>query len=291
MFDLEAYIEPRRRLVDAGLERVLPPDNRPPAVLHRAMRHAVLGGGKRLRPIVCLAAADAALGRPPQSLPGDDHPAMFAALSLELLHAYTLVHDDLPAMDNDALRRGRPTCHVQFGEANAILAGDAMQALAFEVAARAHVPPPHHPHAAVIELARAAGSAGVAAGQVEDLAAVGTTPSAEQIAFIHRHKTAVLFGAAARMGALCAGAPPGLTETLGGYGLDLGLLFQITDDLLDADSAADRGEASCVTAMTAEQVARRADELTARCVAAARGAGPCAEPLAALAAWVRVRTA
>ena len=218
----------RLELIERTLEAVLPSASGRPSVLHEAMRYAVGSGGKRLRPQICLAAAAAAGGR------AED--ALYPACAIELLHNYTLVHDDLPAMDNDRERRGQPTVWVKFGEANAILAGDALLALAYQTAAKA----PRNAAAIVAALGEA--GVGVVRGQVEDLRrttaaaspASGLTPS--DIDFLYRHKTADLFIAAAKMGALAADAAPEVVEALGAYALELGLAFQFEDDLLDGDS-------------------------------------------------------
>ena len=236
MFDLAAYLRERVSLIDAELDRILPPETEPPARLHEAMRYSVFSGGKRLRAVLCLAAAEAARG-------GVGSPALAAAAAVELLHAYTLVHDDLPDMDDDAERRGKPSTHVAFGADIAILAGDALQALAFETAARAPVPAAIPPNRLVIELARAAGSRGVVGGQVEDLAAIECAPAPDALRFIHEHKTADLFRAALRMGALAAGAAPETLAALTDYGLRFGLAFQITDDLLDGTPGYPRSDA------------------------------------------------
>ncbi|MBN1556928.1 MAG: polyprenyl synthetase family protein [Lentisphaerae bacterium] len=268
MFDLTAYLRERAAAVDAELDRVLPPESEPPAGLHRAMRYSVLSGGKRLRAVLCLAAAEAAA-------PG--RPAPFAAAAaVELLHAYTLVHDDLPDMDDDAERRGKPSTHVAFGPALAILAGDALQALAFETAARAPVPAPYPANQLVLELARAAGSRGVVGGQVEDLAA-DALPDPGTLRFIHEHKTADLFRAALRFGAVSAGAPPEALGALTEYGLQFGLAFQITDDLLDATPGYTRADA--------EDCVRRAHAALRTPALAETG------PLAALADFVLERKA
>jgi len=215
------YLEANRLLVDAALERFLPDAQTRPAVLHEAMRYSVLNGGKRIRPILCLAAAEA--------FGVSAERAIRAAVALELFHCSTLVHDDLPCMDDDALRRGLPTCHIQFGEANAVLTGDALLIQAFELLAS-------ESGALVLELARAAGSRGVIAGQVEDLAAEGVAPNAELVEFIHLHKTAVLIRAAVRMGGLLGGASNSDMEVLTLFGEKIGLAFQIEDDILDETS-------------------------------------------------------
>ncbi|HVT32149.1 MAG TPA: farnesyl diphosphate synthase [Rhodanobacteraceae bacterium] len=220
---------------DDVLARVLPPQDQPPAELHRAMRYAVLGGGKRLRPLLVYATGNA-FGAPLDKL---DAPAA----AVEIIHAYSLVHDDLPAMDDDDLRRGRPTCHVAFGEAMAILAGDALQALAFDVLA----------HDAALDvdagtrvemlraLAAACGSHGMAGGQAFDLAAVGKTLSPAELERMHVHKTGALIRASVRLGALAAGrddAP--VLDALERYGHAVGLAFQIRDDLLDIEAGTEQ---------------------------------------------------
>jgi len=189
------------------------------------MRYAVTGGGKRLRPLLCLAAADACRG--------DLEQALVPGLAVEILHAYTLVHDDLPCMDDDDLRRGKPSCHIAFGESTALLAGDALLTLAFEWTAECAAPEPYPASQFTLELARYAGSAGVIGGQVVDLQAEGKAPDAETLSFIHTHKTADLITAALRMGAISAGASPAALAAITQYGQDLGLAFQITDDILD----------------------------------------------------------
>lgn len=192
-----------------------------PAALCEAMRHAVFPGGKRLRPQICLAAA--------RAVGGSEDDAIFPACAIELLHSYTLVHDDLPAMDDDAVRRGRPSVWAKFGEATAILAGDALQALAFRVAARARR------NVERILAALSEAGVGVVYGQSEELvsAAVGQMPD---IGFIHRHKTADLFIAAAKMGAYAGGGTDGDIVRLEKYALNFGFAFQLADDLADGES-------------------------------------------------------
>jgi geranylgeranyl pyrophosphate synthase len=213
---------------DETLARALPPEEQPPAPLHRAMRYAVLGGGKRLRPVLVYATGHA-LGAPLDTLDA-------AACAVEIIHAYSLVHDDLPAMDNDDLRRGRPTCHVAFGEAMAILAGDALQALAFEILAAdtRHVPGNHVEM--LRTLAAACGSHGMAGGQALDLAAVGARLTPDQLDRMHEHKTGALIRASVRLGALAAGCNDDVTlAALDRYAHAIGLAFQIRDDILDVE--------------------------------------------------------
>ena len=226
--DVHGYLVARRRLVEGALTRRFPA--RGPA-LRRAIRHSLLGGGKRLRPILALAAGEVAGASPRTVLP--------FACALELVHTYSLVHDDLPAMDDDDLRRGRPTSHRMFGEGIAILVGDALLTEAFGLMAGVPRVPPARALAAVGELARAAGEAGMAGGQALDLAAAGRDVTLAQIRAIHRGKTGALFTAAVRMGALVAGARPALLRRLTTYGEELGLAFQIADDITDAAQAGD----------------------------------------------------
>lgn len=216
-----------RDRLDAALDRLLPAAGAPPRPLHEAMRYGVLGGGKRLRPLLVLAAAEAA---------GCDDPASLLppACALELIHAYSLIHDDLPSMDDDDLRRGRPTCHRVYGEANAILAGDALLTLAFRLLAQP-LPgvPPERQLAVIGEVGDAAGSQGLVGGQVADLAARGKALSLPELQEIHRRKTGALFRAAVRVGALLAGAAPADLEALTAYAEAFGLAFQVLDDLED----------------------------------------------------------
>ena len=210
-------------MIEAALDAALPGEGFRPAVVAEAMRWAVEGGGKRIRPQICLASAVAAGGR------AED--ALMPACAIEVLHSFTLVHDDLPAMDNDTVRRGKASVWAKFGEANAILVGDALQALAFDLAARS----PRNAAAVVAELATRA--VGVVRGQVEDLAlARGGGASADMVDFVYEHKTADLFMASAVMGALAAGAAEEHVERLRRFALKLGLAFQYEDDLLDGDS-------------------------------------------------------
>jgi geranylgeranyl pyrophosphate synthase len=276
MFDLNAYLADRQAAVTQRLLEWMPPADRRPVVLSQAMRHAVITGGKRLRPILCLAAAEAAGGA------GD--AAWHPAVAVELLHAYTLVHDDLPCMDNDTVRRGQPTVWAQFGEATAVLAGDALQSLAFELLARTPASDPAVPGILVRELAEAAGAAGIIGGQIEDLACGGTA-DAGTVDYVHQHKTADLFRAAARMGAIAAGADTGLTDRLGAFGSHLGVAFQIIDDILDAPHGSPEkpNELSCLHILTADQARIRAARLTEAACACLRDLPGPAEPLDALA--------
>ena len=222
------FLAAAARHAELALDRFLPAADATPARLHAAMRYSVLAGGKRLRPALVLGAC--------RAVGGSDDVAAPAMAAVECFHTYTLIHDDLPAMDDDDLRRGLPTCHKQFDEATAILAGDALQALSFELAAM-------HGAAAVTCLARAGGSLGVVGGQQDDLDAEGraVTGSAEDRALlerIHRGKTAALIRASCELGALAAGASDAQRGALAAYGEAIGLAFQIADDVLDATADA-----------------------------------------------------
>jgi farnesyl diphosphate synthase len=206
-----------------------------PAGLGEAMRYGVLDGGKRLRPLLVMAACEAASG--------DRAAALRAGVAVELIHAYSLIHDDMPCMDNDVLRRGKPTVHVQFGEAKAMLAGDAMQALAFEVltpaAADADGMPPLLQARLCGLLARAAGHEGMAGGQAIDLASIGLPLTESQLRDMHRRKTGALLQASVLMGAACGELPPRAWEALSLYGAAIGLAFQVVDDILDVTQASE----------------------------------------------------
>jgi geranylgeranyl diphosphate synthase type II len=227
-FDLEAYMAERTRAVDEALGRFLPAESAPPETLHRAMRYSVFAGGKRLRPVLVIAGAEAVGGRADDVMP--------TACAVEMIHTYSLIHDDLPAMDNDDFRRGVPTSHKVFGEAIAILAGDALLTLAFRLLADNA---PHGPdgsrklHDVLVEIADAAGSAGMVGGQVADIESEGKKVGAETVDYIHTHKTAALIRASIRAGASLAGATEAQLSALSVVGRNLGLAFQIVDDILD----------------------------------------------------------
>ena len=228
--DLKDYLSQRKILVDQKLSELLPAVNGPHTRVVEAMRYSLLGGGKRLRPILCLAAAEAVAGESAAALP--------VACALEMIHTYSLIHDDLPAMDDDDLRRGRPTCHKQFDEATAILAGDGLLTAAFAVMAEAALQDLTHVAGymeAVQTIAGASGHQGMVGGQMADLLAEGRPSSLEQVEAIHRMKTGALLTAAVRAGAVLGGGSPAQVEALTRYGEKFGLIFQITDDLLDVE--------------------------------------------------------
>ncbi|HOE61231.1 MAG TPA: polyprenyl synthetase family protein [Kiritimatiellia bacterium] len=274
--DLEVYLTERRRLVEEHLSACLPEATPRNKRLIEAMCHAVLSGGKRLRPILCLAAAEASGG----SL----RDALCPASAVELLHTYTLVHDDLPCMDNDPMRRGQPTVHAKFGEALGVLTGDALQTLAFEILARTPEKQAGTLQRLVTELASAAGQAGVIAGQAEDIRCAAA-PTRADIEYVFRHKTADLFRTACRLGAIAANAAAPDLERLTEYGDGLGFAFQILDDLLDAHEAKTRAEPelSCLAVMTVAEAREWAENLTQQAVAALAGLPGETAPLEALA--------
>ncbi|MGR8919618.1 MAG: (2E,6E)-farnesyl diphosphate synthase [Gammaproteobacteria bacterium] len=226
---LQERLAPLKARADAALERFLPPADAPPARLHAAMRYAVLAPGKRIRPVLTYATGEA-LGANPAAL---DAPAA----AVEFIHAYSLIHDDLPAMDDDDLRRGRPTCHRQFDEATAILAGDALQALAFEALLDGSAGSDAETQLAMVRaLAQASGSGGMAGGQALDLAAVGQRLTLEDLENVHKHKTGALIRASVALGYLAGPRrDDDLADRLERYATCIGLAFQVQDDILDVE--------------------------------------------------------
>ena len=285
-FALEAYLKPRRELIETSLQRVLPDGT--PASLSEACMYSVLAGGKRLRPILTVAACEAVGGRPEVALP--------VACALEMIHCYSLIHDDLPAMDDDDFRRGRPTNHKVYGEALAILAGDALLTEAFAVVGRAAI---DHPAAAacVAELALAAGAAGMVGGQVLDLDATGQPRSEADLVAIHRKKTGALFVAAVVCGALMGGARRETVERLRRFGEHAGLGFQIVDDVLDVTqdlatlgkdpgSDRDKGKTTYVDVLGIQGARARARDCLAAALAEIAPLGQSAEALHAIATYL-----
>ncbi len=229
---LAEYMAAQQKTVDAALDRWVPPETENPATIHGAMRYSLFAGGKRIRPLLAIAAAQAV----------SDAPVGIesCACALEMIHTYSLIHDDLPALDNDDFRRGRPTCHKVYGDAMAILAGDALLTLAFEVLARME-----HADAAgrielVRELATASGTVGgMIGGQVNDIEGEGKHPTAHLLESIHRAKTGALLRASVRMGAIYAGASSDQLAALSSFGEHIGLAFQIVDDILDVEQSSE----------------------------------------------------
>jgi geranylgeranyl diphosphate synthase type II len=226
---LEAYLRDRRRIVEEALFKYLPAENNTPAEIYKAVRYSVFAGGKRIRPILCLAAAEACGGNIASSMP--------VACSLELIHTYSLIHDDLPSMDNDDFRRGKPTCHKVFGENIAILAGDALLTEAFVLLSRAEkVDSSAEKLLAVIhEIAQAAGIAGMVGGQTLDVLSEKSSPDLEVLQQIHRRKTGAMIKAAVVSGAIMSDAPKDKIQALADYGMNIGIAFQIADDILNVE--------------------------------------------------------
>jgi len=271
-FDLEGYMRVRRERVDRALSGVLaPPSGADPRRLREAMRYAVLLGGKRMRPLLTVAACEVAGGTIETALP--------AACAIEIVHAYSLVHDDLPAMDNDVERRGQPTVHIAFGEDNAILAGDALLTLAFEVLGRGvDAPTQGRVAEALVRLARHAGIDGMVGGQAMDLDAGQDLQDLERLEAVHAKKTGALYAACGAMGALLAGAEDATVDKLESWGLKFGIAFQHADDVLDDDQPALRAQALA-----------RIETLVRQCMDLTAEFGCEADPLRAIAAWVDER--
>jgi geranylgeranyl diphosphate synthase, type II len=223
--NLKKYLRTRQKEIDRALERYLPKASMKPATLHKAMRYSLFAGGKRLRPILCLAAAEACRGTIDNALP--------LACAVECIHTYSLVHDDLPCMDNDDFRRGRPTCHKVFGEGIAVLAGDALLTIAFEIVSTAKPTSRYDVSILLRELAVAAGSRRLIAGQVADLEAEGKRVKRDQLRFIHENKTAAMLKSSVRLGAMSANADARKLSAITQFGKRLGLAFQVIDDILD----------------------------------------------------------
>jgi geranylgeranyl diphosphate synthase type II len=231
--NLDQYIAHQVKRVDAALDRWVPADTVDPPVIHRAMRYSLFAGGKRIRPLLAIAAAEAV----------NDHSEDVenAACALELIHTYSLIHDDLPALDNDDLRRGRPTCHKVFGDAMAILAGDSLLTLAFEVLSRIEGADASRRIRLVEELARASGTVGgMIGGQVNDIEGEGKQPTAALLESIHRAKTGALLRASVRIGAIYAGANDAQLAAITRFGEHAGLAFQIVDDVLDVEQPSEK---------------------------------------------------
>ena len=230
---LQETLEQGRSLTDAALDRLIPLETQHPESIHKAMRHSVFAGGKRLRPVLCMEAGRMVAGTLPNKIEE-------LGAALEMLHTYSLIHDDLPALDNDDLRRGRPTCHKVFGDAIAILAGDALQTQAYEVLARVECPAESRVRI-IEEIARGTGTIdGMIGGQVVDLEAEQTRPTAEMLEYIHRSKTAALIAASLVSGGLYAGAKENEVKKLRGFGQAIGLAFQIVDDVLDVTQTSEQ---------------------------------------------------
>ena len=270
---LKSYLKQRQTLVNRALTGYLPPTGSVPGRIHEAMRYSVLGEGKRIRPILVLAACEAAGGRVSD--------ALHAACALELVHAYSLVHDDLPAMDDDDFRRGKPSCHKKFGEALGILTGDALLTYSFDLLTRANHDPSIHLKV-IREVAQAIGTEGMVGGQVADMAIPKSRLDSRAMEFINTRKTGALLSGSVRVGALLGRAKPAAYRALCRYGDRIGLVFQLVDDLLDKDGA--------VRLSGKSQVRRQAEQLTDRAIADLKPLGTRAEPLRQLARFILTRS-
>jgi geranylgeranyl diphosphate synthase type II len=287
---IHAYLDLWAPRVESELGRLLPPADAEPATIHAAMRHSVLAGGKRLRPALVLLGARAA--------GADERAVLGIGCAVEFLHTYSLIHDDLPAMDDDDMRRGRPSCHRQFGEAMAILAGDALNTLAFGTIAQT-APDRTRVADLVAELCRASGTYGMVGGQVADIEGEGAAPTLARVRAIHERKTAALLCASLRLGAIAVGAPDDVMLRLTQYGQRMGLAFQVVDDVLDEEGDRAhlgktpgkdraRGKITCPAAVGVAQSRLVAQSLLAEADAAVSG-HPAGDLLQSLSAFILAR--
>ena len=270
-FDLQQFLATRTKTVNAALDKFLPSEKTKPATIHKAMRYSLFAGGKRMRPALCLAAAAACGGREADALP--------LACAVECIHTYSLIHDDLPAMDNDDFRRGKPTNHKVFGEGIAVLAGDALLTQAFEIAAQAKGWPRHPHRELVLEIAKASGSLQLVAGQVADLEGEGRKLSVDELRYIHERKTSALLCCSVRLGGMSANCTAAQLKALTDFGYHVGLAFQVIDDILDVTQTSEqlgktagkdtRSQKATYPAIVGLEKSRKiAEQLTARAFAA-----------------------
>lgn len=291
-FDLKTYLTSLTREVDAALDRYLPKATVKPGTLHKAMRYSLFAGGKRLRPALCMAAAEACGGNRAQAMP--------LACAVECIHTYSLIHDDLPAMDNDDFRRGKPTCHKVFGEATAILAGDALLTHAFEIAAQCRGWRRYGHKDVILELAQSAGSQYLVGGQVADLEAEGKKVTQPQLRFIHERKTSALLCCATRLGGMSANCNRSQLNALTDFGFYVGLAFQVIDDILDVTQSSEQlgktagkdeavGKATYPAIIGLEKSRKTAADLTRRAYKALDGFHGRVQPLRALADYLLKR--
>jgi len=290
--DFSHYWSARQKKVDAALNRFLPPAGTRPKTIHQAMRYSIFAGGKRLRPVICLATAEVLHGKIDNALP--------LACALECIHTYSLIHDDLPAMDNDDFRRGKPTSHKVYGEGMAILAGDGLLTIAFEIATMGKASS-RYPHAVLIrELAAASGSQGMVGGQVADLEGEGKKITPADLRYIHENKTAALIASSIRLGAMSANATAKQLAQLTDFGRSLGLAFQVIDDILDVTQTSEKlgksagkdiaaQKATYPALLGLDKAKKEADRLTARARAALKPFGKNAAPLEAIADYLLQR--
>ncbi|MEY2479983.1 MAG: geranylgeranyl diphosphate synthase, type [Verrucomicrobiota bacterium] len=290
--NVKTYLADRQRKIDRALDRFLPKEKIKPTTIHKAMRYSLFAGGKRLRPILCLAAAEACGGKIDNALP--------LACALECIHTYSLIHDDLPSMDNDDFRRGRPTCHKVFGEGIAILAGDALLTIAFEIVARAKFSRRYGMSILLREIAVAAGSQKLIAGQVADLEAEGKKTDRAQLRYIHENKTAAILTTTVRLGAMSANADAAKLKAMTNFGRALGLAFQVIDDILDVTQTSEKlgksagkdlaaHKATYPAVIGLEKSRNEARKLTRQAHSALSILGPKAETLHALANYLLER--
>ncbi|GMR04249.1 MAG: polyprenyl synthetase family protein [Thermodesulfobacteriota bacterium] len=288
-FNFKRYLEEKRDIINRGLADLLVAEDEYPQVLHRAMHYSLFAGGKRLRPVLVLASCEAVGGGAPS--------AVNTACAMECIHTYSLVHDDLPALDNDDLRRGRETCHKVYGEAMAILAGDALLTAAFEMIGETTGVEEKRLLKVLLEVARAAGSSGMIGGQVVDIESEGREITYPELEYIHIHKTGKLILASVRSGAILGGGDEEQLRALTVYGEAVGLAFQILDDILDVEGSAEElgkttggdeamGKATYPSIIGLAASRERAQDLIGTALEALSGFGEEAEPLRALALFV-----
>jgi geranylgeranyl diphosphate synthase, type II len=290
--DLRDYLRSRQKGVDRALNRYLPKATVKPATIHKAMRYSLFAGGKRLRPILCLAAAEACGGKAKAAMP--------LACALECIHTYSLVHDDLPSMDNDDFRRGRPTCHKVFGDGIAVLVGDALLTVAFEIVSGAAPTSRYSMSTLLREVAVAAGSQKLIAGQVADLEAEGRAATLAQLRYIHENKTAAILTTSVRLGAMSANATEKQLAAITEFGRALGLAFQVIDDILDLTQTSEKlgksagkdvaaKKATYPAVLGLDQSRREAQRLTRKAHSALEMFGKKADRLHALASYLLQR--
>jgi geranylgeranyl diphosphate synthase type II len=269
--DLQQFLATRTKTVNAALDKFLPSDKTRPATIHKAMRYSLFAGGKRMRPALCLAAAAACGGREADALP--------LACAVECIHTYSLIHDDLPAMDNDDFRRGKPTNHKVFGEGIAVLAGDALLTQAFEIAAQSRGWPRYPHRDLILEIAKASGSLQLVAGQVADLEGEGKKLSVDELRYIHERKTSALLCCSVRLGGMSANCTAAQLKALTDFGYHVGLAFQVIDDILDVTQTSEQlgktagkdtrsQKATYPTIVGLEKSRKIAEQLTAKAFAA-----------------------
>jgi geranylgeranyl diphosphate synthase type II len=291
-FDLNQYLDQTCTRVDAALDKLLPAESVPPPTIHKAMRYSIFAGGKRIRPVLCLAACEAVGGTPAAAMP--------LACAVECIHTYSLIHDDLPSMDDDDLRRGKPTNHKVFGEGIAVLAGDALLTEAFALVARSQPPKRYPVRVLVSDLALAAGSLRLIAGQVQDLENEERHASLDEVKTTHLNKTAALITTSIRLGAMAGNASPSELKRLTRYGQDLGLAFQVIDDILDATSTKEimgksvradekNNKSTFPTVLGLDKSRQYAADLIADAHKQLKPFGPRATPLAAIADFFLTR--